>query len=87
MPFMTANAVLVLATFLVAECVAFWQIILCQGILTGISCGTMFSPLIALVSHWFDKRRQFAFGLIAVGSSVGGTVVPIMVRALLPAVG
>jgi MFS transporter, MCT family, solute carrier family 16 (monocarboxylic acid transporters), member 10 len=84
---MLANCVLILVTFLVAECTAFWQVILCQGILTGITCGIMFSPVIALASQWFDKRRQFVFGLIAAGSSVGGTVVPALVRALLPAVG
>jgi MFS family permease len=87
LPFMLANGALILATFLVAECTAFWQVILCQGILTGITCGIMFSPLLALVSHWFVKRRQFAFGLVAVGSSIGGAVVPILVRSLLPAVG
>ena len=84
---MLANAVLILATFLVAECTAFWQIVLCQGILTGFACGIMFSPLLAAISHWFNKRRQLAFGLLAVGSSIGGTVVPLLVRALLPAVG
>lgn len=87
LPFMTANAALILATFLVAECTAFWQVLLCQGILTGFACGVMFSPLLAVLSHWFDKKRHLAIGLIAVGSAIGGTVVPILVRALLPAVG
>jgi MFS transporter, MCT family, solute carrier family 16 (monocarboxylic acid transporters), member 10 len=86
-PFMIANALLVLATFLVAECKAFWQVVLCQGILTGFAAGTMFSPLLAVLSHWFRKRRGLAFGLLAVGSSIGGTLVPILVRALIPAVG
>jgi MFS transporter, MCT family, solute carrier family 16 (monocarboxylic acid transporters), member 10 len=87
LPFMLANTVLILATFLVAECTAFWQVVLCHGILTGVACGVMFSPIFALTSQWFDKRRQLVFGLISIGSSVGGTVVPILVRALLPAVG
>jgi MFS transporter, MCT family, solute carrier family 16 (monocarboxylic acid transporters), member 10 len=87
LPFMLANTVLILATFLVAECTAFWQIILCQGILTGIACGIMFSPVIPVASQWFDKRRQLVFGVMSVGSSIGGTVLPVLVRALLPAVG
>jgi MCP family monocarboxylic acid transporter-like MFS transporter 10 len=86
-PFMLANTVLIVATFLVAECTAFWQIVLCQGILTGVSCGIMCCPVIALASQWFDKRRQLVFGLISIGSSIGGTVVPVLVRTLLPAVG
>jgi MFS transporter, MCT family, solute carrier family 16 (monocarboxylic acid transporters), member 10 len=84
---MIANGVFLLATFLVAECTAFWQIVLCQGILTGITCGVMFAPIIALTSQWFDKRRQLVFGLIAIGASVGGAVIPILVRDLLPTVG
>ncbi|CCA66982.1 related to monocarboxylate transporter [Serendipita indica DSM 11827] len=87
LPFMSANFVFLLATFMVAECRTFPQVLVCQGILTGIACGTMFSPLLAVLSHWFKRRRQLAFGLIAVGSSIGGTVIPLVVKALLPSVG
>lgn len=87
LPFTIANVVLIVATFLIAECNAFWQVVLCQGILVGVACGTMFSPLLAVLSHWFKRRQGLAFGLLAVGSSVGGTLFPILVRALLPSVG
>jgi MCP family monocarboxylic acid transporter-like MFS transporter 10 len=87
LPFMLANIVLILATFLVAECTEFWQIVLCQGVFTGAACGTMFSPVLPVASQWFDKRRQLVFGVMSVGSSIGGTVLPVLVRALLPAVG
>jgi MCP family monocarboxylic acid transporter-like MFS transporter 10 len=85
--FMMANAVLILATFLVAECNAFWQVMLCQGVLTGLASGVMFSPILTILSHWFKKRRGLVFGCSAVGASIGGTVVPILVRTLLPRVG
>ncbi|PVF95711.1 MFS general substrate transporter [Serendipita vermifera] len=87
LPFMTANAVLILATFLIAECNAFWQVMLCQGVLIGFASGVMFSPLLTILSHWFKKKRGLVFGCSAVGSSIGGTIVPILVRELLPRVG
>ncbi|KAG8753254.1 hypothetical protein FRC14_006214, partial [Serendipita sp. 396] len=86
-PFVFANLLLLLATFLIPECKQFYQTLLCQGILTGVASGMMFSPILAVVSHWFKARRQLAFGLLAVGSSIGGTVFPLIVRATLPAVG
>lgn len=50
----------------------FWQLILCQGLLVGISSGLLFIPSISLVSHYFFKKRALAMGLTVVGSSVGG---------------
>ncbi|KAG8794107.1 hypothetical protein FRC17_008338, partial [Serendipita sp. 399] len=86
-PFVAANVLLLVAIFLIPECKQFYQTLLCQGILTGLAAGTMFSPILAVMSHWFKARRQLAFGLLAVGSSIGGTVFPLIVRAALPAVG
>lgn len=45
------------------------------------------NPTTAVLSHWFKKRLKFALGLMAVGSSLGGTVIPIATRNLLPLVG
>lgn len=52
-----------------------------------IGAGGVFGPNSAVVSHWFKKRRGLAFGLVAVGSSIGGTVLPIAAKNLLPRVG
>lgn len=41
----------------------------------------------AVIAHWFNRRRGFAVGLTAVGSSIGGTVFPIAARQLIPLVG
>ncbi|KAG8925424.1 hypothetical protein FRC02_009689 [Tulasnella sp. 418] len=60
---------------------------LCQGIVTGLGCGFSFGPCIPALSHWFQKRRSTAIALISSGSAIGGTVIPIAVRNLIPAVG
>jgi MFS transporter, MCT family, solute carrier family 16 (monocarboxylic acid transporters), member 10 len=39
-PFFIASCVLVVATFLVAECTQYWQFLLCQGFAVGVSGGS-----------------------------------------------
>lgn len=39
-PYVAASALLVVSTFLVAECTQYWQFVLCQGLATGVSIGS-----------------------------------------------
>ncbi|KAK7685973.1 hypothetical protein QCA50_010783 [Cerrena zonata] len=82
-----ASCTLVTATFLVAECTEFWHFLFCQGFAIGISCGMIFGPSLTVVSHWFNKKRGAALGLVSIGSSLGGTIFPIAARNLITAVG
>jgi len=45
------------------------------------------NPTLAVIGHWFKKRRGLAMGMTAVGSSVGGTLIPIAARLLINRVG
>ena len=81
------SVILVVAAVLTAECREFWQLILCQGILTGFACGMIFGSIPAIVSQWFEKRRSLAFGLVAAGSALGGTIIPIAARNLIELIG
>ncbi|KAF8687073.1 hypothetical protein AX14_003722 [Amanita brunnescens Koide BX004] len=85
--FLTSSVVLVAATFLVAECHLYWQFLLCQGIAVGFACGGIFGPTTAVIAHWFKKRRGLAMGLVATGSSLGGAVLPVLVKGMIPRVG
>ena len=40
-----------------------------------------------VIAHWFKKRRSTALGFNAFGSSIGGTVFPVIFRNLLIIVG
>ena len=40
-------------------------------------------PYGVVVSHWFDKRRGLALGLIAVGLGLGGIFVPLLAQRLI----
>ncbi|KAF5367908.1 hypothetical protein D9757_011252 [Collybiopsis confluens] len=82
-----SSAILIIATFCIPECKEFWHFLLCQGFATGLACGALFGPIAAVLAMWFKKRRSLALGLFATGSSLGGTVIPIAVRNLIPQVG
>ncbi|KAJ3760384.1 MFS general substrate transporter [Lentinula raphanica] len=82
-----ASVVFIVATFLIAQCHVYWQFLLCQGLLTGVAAGVFSGPVIAILSQWFRKRRGLALGLYAAGASLGGTVLPITAKALIPTIG
>ena len=81
------SAFLVVAGVLTAECREFWQLLLCQGVLMGFSCGMIYGSLPPIISQWFEKRRSLAYGLVAVGSALGGTIIPIAARNLIELIG
>ncbi|KAJ8075502.1 hypothetical protein PM082_021132 [Marasmius tenuissimus] len=87
LPFLCSSLLVGVSAFLTAECTTFWQLLLCQGILQGAACGCTFGPIVAIVGHWFKRRRGLAIGLVALGSSIGGTVFPIATRRLIIQVG
>ncbi|KAF8921208.1 MFS general substrate transporter [Mucidula mucida] len=87
LPLLVASTVFILTTFLTAECTQYWHFLLCQSIVVGISCGTIYGPTMASVPHWWKKRLGLVLGIVAVGSSIGGTVFPIIARNLIPVVG
>ncbi|KAJ7077540.1 major facilitator superfamily domain-containing protein [Mycena belliarum] len=58
----------------------YYQIFLAQGIGAGLGAGTVYVPSVALVSHYFHKRRALAMTLVASGSSLGAVINPIMLN-------
>ncbi|PYI08347.1 MFS general substrate transporter [Aspergillus sclerotiicarbonarius CBS 121057] len=68
---------------LLAECSKYWHFILCLSILGGISSAVITTVSIAVLSHWFHRRRALASGLCMAGSSAGGAVIPLVLRTLL----
>jgi MFS family permease len=86
-PFFAATCVLVVCTFLTAECTQFWQLFLTQGVGIGVGCGIMWNPVVVIVSHWFSKRRGLALSLTTVGTALGSIVFPIAAQNLIPSIG
>ncbi|KAJ7115473.1 MFS general substrate transporter [Mycena epipterygia] len=86
-PFAAESVLIVLATFLVPLCRTFTDFLLCQGLATGLGCALVIPPTIAVVCHWWKRRRAFALGVMTCGSALSGTIIPIVVRRLLEVVG
>lgn len=61
----------------------YYQILLSQGILLGISMAMIICPTLAVISRRLPHHRGAAFGLTIGGSSIGGIVWPIMLQQLL----
>ncbi len=66
----------------------FWQLALSYGLLIGLfGCSATFVPLLADVSHWFDRRRGLAVTICASGNYVAGAFWPPVVEHFIATVG
>lgn len=63
------------------------SILLSQGVLSSIGASMVFNPSFNCASTWFLKKRGAALGLVAMGSSIGGVIFPIMLINLIPKIG
>ena len=63
---------------LLAQAETLWQWFLFQGI-NNVMRGFMFYvPFQVIISTWFDRKRGRAVGILAIGFSLGGLIVPVM---------
>lgn len=64
-----------------------YQFFLVHGVLFAIGSALIFTPSLAIIGHWFYRKRASAIGIVASGSSIGGVVYPILVKQLIPKIG
>ncbi|EJU03434.1 MFS general substrate transporter [Dacryopinax primogenitus] len=65
----------------------YYQVFLSQAVGQGIGGGMLYLPAISIISHYFQKRRALAIGVVQSGSSTGGIVFPILLSNLFVEVG
>lgn len=65
----------------------YYQVLLSQGILSGLGMGLLLVPSTAIVPTYFKEHRAFAVGMANTGASIGGITYPIVTRRLIAAVG
>ncbi|KNG80207.1 MFS monocarboxylate transporter [Aspergillus nomiae NRRL 13137] len=73
----------VFSLMMVSLCKEFYQFILAQGILLGISLALLACPMLALVGQHIKVKRGAALGIVLGGSSLGGVIWPIAINELL----
>jgi MFS family permease len=74
---------LTLSVMLTSICKEYYQFILCQGVLGGVSSGLVYAPSIAVIGHYFHRKRPMAMGITASGSAIAGILLPIIIDRLL----
>ncbi|KAE8349242.1 putative monocarboxylate permease [Aspergillus coremiiformis] len=73
----------VFAVMMTSLCKEYYQFMLAQGLLEGLSSGMIMAPGLAAVSHYFFKNRSTALGIAVGGSSLGGVIFPIALTKML----
>lgn len=68
---------------MISLCNEFYQFLLAQGVLLGISMSLVTWPMVALVSQYVKRKRALAMGIVLAGSSLGGVIWPIVIDKLL----
>ncbi|KAJ4370364.1 hypothetical protein N0V83_004882 [Neocucurbitaria cava] len=80
-------ALQILGIFTLSAAKTYWQLLLTQGLCTGIGGGVFFVPIMGLCSTYFSTHRGIALGIVTSGNSAGGIIYPVIVRQLLPTLG
>ncbi|KAI1064017.1 hypothetical protein LB506_005497 [Fusarium annulatum] len=66
---------------LLAECTQYWHFILCLGLFGSIGSGIGAVTAIGVIGKLFTHRRGLAMGIAVMGTSLGGIIYPMMLRA------
>ncbi|EPE31184.1 MFS general substrate transporter [Glarea lozoyensis ATCC 20868] len=81
------SLLVVFGTVMVSLCTEYWQLFLAQGVTVGLGLGCLFLPSVAVIAHYFVKRKSAALGVASAGGSLGGILYPIVFQQLEPRVG
>ncbi|KAH3685619.1 hypothetical protein WICPIJ_003419 [Wickerhamomyces pijperi] len=81
------SALLFSGLMITASCTNYYQFLLALGVMTAFGNGLLMSPLVSVISHYFNKRRGLFASIATLGGALGGVVLPIMLRSLFARVG
>ncbi|KAJ5716852.1 MFS monocarboxylate transporter, partial [Penicillium malachiteum] len=68
---------------LTSLCTDYYQFILAQGVLGGLTNGLTYTPALTAVNHYFMKKRPLALGIASSGSSLAGVIFPVALDRML----
>lgn len=77
----------VFCMMLLGQCTAYWHFIVVFSIIGGVGSSLLFTPAVAAISHYFNRRRSTATGLATTGGAIGGIIFPLSLQSLLPKLG
>ncbi|KAJ7202020.1 major facilitator superfamily domain-containing protein, partial [Mycena pura] len=65
----------------------YYQVFLAQALGVGLGAGTVYVPSVAIVAHYFQRRRALAMAIVVSGSALGAVIHPIMLNNTLRSLG
>ncbi|PQE16389.1 major facilitator superfamily transporter protein [Rutstroemia sp. NJR-2017a BVV2] len=80
----TMNIIMI---FVIGFCDKYWQWMVVFSVIGGIASSLSFTPSIAAVGHWFNKKRGNATGIAATGGAFGGVIFPLLLEDIIPKIG
>jgi MFS family permease len=86
-PALISSIALSAGLLLAALSTSILQFTLAQGVLIGVGTSVIFGPLIADISHWFNRRRGVAVTAAAAGNYLAGALWPTIMPTLMKAEG
>ena len=87
-PVMLGAAALAAGYMLASQTSDIIQFALVYGILIGLTgTAATFAPLMADISHWFERRRGIAVSLCASGNYIGGAIWPTVIEYFVREIG
>ncbi|KAH7305429.1 major facilitator superfamily transporter, partial [Stachybotrys elegans] len=85
--FATGSVLVVAGSLAASFATQYWHLFLAQGVCIGLGMGGLFCPVMAVLSTYFQRKRNLAIGIAISGSATGGLIYPVMARHLLPRIG
>jgi MFS family permease len=80
---MTGMVFIAMGLFLTSLAQSLATVYLSYGLLVGLGIAFVYTPSIACVQPWFDKRRGLASGIASAGVGAGTLILPVVVSYLL----
>ena len=78
-----ASAILIAAGNIVGAAASSIQMLTVMQFVIGLGTAASFGPLIADISHWFNRRRGIAVAVTASGNYLSGAIWPILLAGVM----
>jgi MFS family permease len=80
LPLIGGAIVMGLGYIIASQADALWSFALGQGVVVGLGTSVFFGPLMADISHWFERYRGIAVAICASGNYVAGAIWPVAIQ-------